>query len=201
MKIIIPATDEPITLEMARKQCKVDGEGSPPVHEDDDIINIFISASREWCEAYLGRRIAPTTVEIVFDEFPDDEITLESGPVLGVTGVYYLDEDGVEQTLDPATYRLDTSDAIAVLRLNTDQEWPATDDTTDAVRVQYTIGYSAAADSPQDAPLPKSIQVAMLLLIAHLYKNRENTVAQALTTIPFGVTTFLSPLKLRKGFA
>lgn len=201
MKIITPASSEPVTLEMARKQCKVDAEGSPPIHEDDDIIQLFISAAREWCEAYLGRAVAPTLVEISLDQFPDAEITLESGPVLGVAGVYYLDEDGAEQTLAPSVYSLDTTDQVAVLRLNTDEEWPATQDTTDAVRIQYTIGYSAAGDSPQDAPLPKSIQVAILLLIAHLYENRSNTVTQALTTIPFGVTTFLSPLKLRKGFA
>lgn len=201
MKIITPASSEPVTLEMARKQCKVDAEGSPPIHEDDDIIQLFISAAREWCEAYLGRAVAPTLVEISLDQFPDAEITLESGPVLGVAGVYYLDEDGAEQTLAPSVYSLDTTDQVAVLRLNTDEEWPATQDTTDAVRIQYTIGYSAAGDSPQDAPLPKSIQVAILLLIAHLYENRSNTVTQAMTTIPFGVTTFLSPLKLRKGFA
>lgn len=201
MKIITPATSEPVTLEMARKQCKVDAEGSPPTHEDDDIIELFISAAREWCEAYLGRAVAPTLVEITLDEFPAAELTLESGPVLGVEGVYYLDEDGAEQTLASSVYRLDTTEQVAVLRLNADEEWPATDDTTDTVRVRYTIGYSAAGDSPQDAPLPKSIQVAILLLIAHLYENRSNTVAQALTAIPFGVTTFLSPLKLRKGFA
>ena len=201
MKIIIPATSEPVTLEMARKQCKVDATGSPPTHEDDDIIELFISAAREWCEAYLGLTVAPTVVEITLDAFPDEELPLESGPVLGITSIYYFDEDGIEQLLDSSVYRLDTTDPIAVLRLNTDQEWPATDDTTDAVRVRYTIGYSAAGESPQDYPLPKSIQVAILLLIAHLYENRSNTVTQALTAIPYGVTTFLSPLKLRRGFA
>ena len=201
MKIITPPASEPITLEMARKQCKVDAEGSPPTHEDDDIIELFVSAAREWCEAYLGRAVAPTLVEISLDAFPDAEITLESGPVLGVSGLYYLDEDGIEQTLDPSVYRLDTTEPVAVLRLNTDESWPATENTTDAVRVQYTIGYSASGDSPQDAPLPKSIQVAILLLVAHLYENRSNTVVQALSNIPFGVTAFLSPLKLRKGFA
>lgn len=203
MKVITPAASEPISLAMARKQCKVDAEGSPPAHEDDDLIVVFTKAAREWCEGYLGVALAPALVETYLDAFPSAEITLEGGPVLAVEGVHYFDEDGVEQTLDPLTYRLDTTAAVAVLRLETDQEWPATEDTTDAVRVRYSIGYSLPDDSPQDAPLPALAKSAMLLLIRHLYDNRSQTVERNLQVIPFGVTSLLSmiPGKVRRGFA
>ena len=201
MRVITPATDEPVSLALARKQCKVDATGSPPAHEDDDLIQLFVSAAREWCEVYLGRIVAPTTVEITLDEFPSDEITLESGPVLGVVGITYLDEDSVSQTVDPLTYTLDTADPVAVIRLNTDEEWPTSDASANNIRVQYLVGYSIPGDSPQDAPLPQSIRAAILLVTAHLYRNRESTADKVLQEIPMGARFLLSPFMLRKRFA
>lgn len=216
MKIITPALTEPITLAMARKQCKVDAEGSPPTHEDDDLIQLFTSAAREWCEAYLGLIVAPTLVEIRLDEFPAQvtrvstsgvsstepgSITLESGPVLGIDSIAYVDPDSADLLVDNTLYALDTTGQVAVIRLNTDAAWPDTKNEANAVTVRYLVGYSTPGDSPQDAPLPKSIQTAILLIIAHLYRNREQTTAANLMTIPMGATAFLSPLKLRSGFA
>lgn len=201
MKIIVPATVEPITLAMARKQCKVDAEGSPPAHEDDDLLALFTTAAREWCEAYLGMTVAPAVVEIVRDAFPAGTLALESGPVLGVASVEYLDSTGALQTLSPLTYTLDTTKQVAVIRLVDGQAWPDAKVVSNAVAVRYVVGYSLPGDSPQDAPLPASVRVAMLLLIGHLYKNREDTIDANLANIPMGARALLSPIKLRRGFA
>lgn len=200
MKIITPAIVEPITLAMARKQCKVDAEGSPPTHEDDDLIALYLSASREWCEAYLGRLVAPTLVEIALSAFPT-RITLEQGPVLGVQSITYVNELGVNMVVDPGIYVLDTEGQIALIRLQPDEAWPNAKALPNSIRVRYVLGYSLPGDSPQDAPLPKAIQIAILLLLAHLYIHREATIDANLMTVPMGVTAFLSPLKLRSGFA
>jgi uncharacterized phiE125 gp8 family phage protein len=216
VKIITPAITEPITLAMARKQCKVDAEGSPPTHEDDDLIELFLSAAREWCEAYLGLIVAPSLVESAFDEFPADAtrissagiatteggtLTLETGPVLGIESIAYVDPDGNDMLVDSSTYTLDTTGQVAVIRLVSGEAWPDTGFVANAVHVRYVVGYSAPGDSPQDAPLPKSIQVAILLVLGHLYANRTETVERSLSTIPMGACAFLSPLKVRKGFA
>lgn len=227
MKIIIPATVEPITLAMARKQCKVDAEGSPPAHEDDDLIALYLSAAREWCEAYMGRIVAPTLVEIALDEFPKNfrtrpngwlpgqvfadftgvsllrstQIVLEQGPVLGVQSITYVNEFGMDMVVDPGIYMLDTEDQIAAIVLHSGASWPEAKALPNSIRVRYVLGYSLPGDSPQEAPLPKSIQIAILLLLAHLYRNREATIDANLMMVPMGVTAFLSPLKLRSGFA
>lgn len=205
MKIITQASIEPITLATARKQCKVDAElvGSPPelAHEDDELISLFITTAREWVEAYLGLRVAQTGVQIALDAF-DGSISLEEGPVLYVSSITYLDPDtGSELVVDSSIYELDTNDQIAVVKLRADQEWPDAKSGTNSIKVNYVIGYSAEGDSPQDAPLPKSIKTAILLLVAHLYKNREASTEKSLSEIPMGVTFFLSPIKLRRGFA
>lgn len=201
IKTITEPAAEPVSLEMARKQCKVDAEGSPPTHEDDDLLQLFTTAAREWCEAYTGRTIAQKTLELALDEFPDEDILLERGPVAGIVSITYIDGDGAEQTVDAANYTLDQYQQQTWVIPAADFAWPATLETVNAVKVRYVAGYTTDSDSPNDLPLPKSIQVAMLLVLAHLYKHRENTIAQNLGEIPMGARTFLSPLNLRKGFA
>lgn len=204
MRIVYPPTVEPISLAMARKQCKVDPEPgtSPPSHPDDELFEVYITAAREWVEASLGMKIAPTTVALDLDAFPAGDIVLESGPVLGVIDVSYIDSVGAMLQVDPLIYVLDTRTVPARLRLLADEVWP-NDVSADlgSITVSYQIGYSAAGESPQDAPLPRSIKLAMLLLISHLNMNREETVERALSNIPFGVQAFLRPIQERRGFA
>ena len=58
-KVIVDATSEPLTLAEARLQCRVDpiddldsdGNGT---HPDDDLIEMLITAAREYCEQFLG---------------------------------------------------------------------------------------------------------------------------------------------------
>lgn len=200
MKIIIPATVEPITLATARRQCRVDAEGSPAAHEDDELIALFLSAAREWCESYLGRIVAPTLVETAFNAFADT-MRLESGPVLAVDSILYTDVAGIEMLVNPLTYSFDNTDPIAVVRRVADATWPIPKAVPNVVRIRYSVGYATAMASPQDAPLPASIKVAILLILGHLYANRQNSVEKNLSTIPMGATAFLSPLKLRRGFA
>jgi len=204
VKIITPATTEPVSLVTARLQCKVDAEGSPPTHVDDPLLELFTTAAREWVEAYLGAIVAPTTVQTELDDFPSDDgdLTLESGPVLDVQSITYTDDNGDPQTVDEATYTLDTRTEPAVLRLLDGESWPTDVGTVNAgIKVNYVVGYSGDADSPMIAPLPKSIKVAILLILAHLYRNRENSTVVSLQTIPFGATALLGPLKRKMGFA
>ena len=220
MKIITPAIAEPISLETARKQCRVDAEGSPPAHEDDELIAIFLTAAREWAEDELGMTLAPAIVESSFDAFPSQvtstnsagqtittpgALVLESGPVLGIESIKYLDTDGFEATVDWTTYYLDTNDQVPVVRLffgdPDDDPWPTSNGAANNVKVRYSVGYSLPGDSPQDAALPARVKAAILLVLGHLYQNRSNTVEKNLSEIPLGAAALLSPLKLRKGFA
>lgn len=201
IKTITEPAVEPVSLEAARKQCKVDAEGSPPTHEDDDLIQAFTTAAREWCEGYTGRSIAQKTLELALDEFPADDILIERGPVAGIESITYIDEDGAEQTVDPVNYTIDQYQERTWAIPAIDFTWPSTLEAVNAVKVRYAAGYTTEADSPNDMPIPQSMRVAILLLLAHLYENRSNTTANAMTSIPFGVTAFLSPFKLRNGFA
>ena len=148
MKVIAAPTVEPITLAQARKQCKVDAEGTPPVHEDDDLLMMFAGAAREWCEHFTGIAIAPTGVQIDLPSF-GASIRLQSGPVIAVTSITYLDSEFVRQTVDPAIYFVDSDGPISTIRLKRGQSWPQAASERGSIRVQYTIGFGAAPEVPQ----------------------------------------------------
>ncbi len=198
---VITVPVEPVSLDLARLQCKIDADGDPPSHPDDPLLTIYIGAAREWAESMLGYRVGQVVVETVLSAFPAASIELESGPVLSVASVKYLDEAGVEQTLSDTAYVLDRSVAPALLRLATGQSWPATQAATNAVVIRYTLGYSAVGDDPQVLPLPNGILAAMLLVIAHRYRNREDSTVEQMQSIPLGAAAQLYPIKSRFGFA
>jgi uncharacterized phiE125 gp8 family phage protein len=110
--------------------------------------------------------------------------------VRGIVSVNYTDSDGDEATLAGDQYRLSTSSSMAVLRPAYGVSWPSTRCEPDAVRVQYTAGYSADESPPQAVPEP--IRQAMHLCIAHFYANREAVDVNTLMELPLGVRALLT---------
>lgn len=110
----------------------------------------------------------------------------------------------IEVTMDAADYALDTYAAPARLNLATGASWPTSNGTVNSVKIRYVTGYTIPGDSPQVHVLPKLALSAMLLMLGHLYANREATaVDKALVEIPFGVSSLLGlvPGRERIGFA
>ena len=220
MNKLPPPAIEPISLAEARLQCKVDPEGSPPTHPDDDLLSLFISAAREWAEEYTGTAIGARVQELALTIFPGtgnqsttaatgtatlaakaSAITLPEWPVLGIASIAYINAAGSELLVPPADYLLDTSATPRRIILADGAAWPSAKDVVNGFRVRYVIGYSAPGESPQDSPLPRAIKVALLLMLAHLYRNREASSVVALQTIPLGATALLDTQRIRLGFA
>lgn len=225
---------EPITLEEARAQCRVDLLGSPPESDDDFWLeNIGIPGARVYAENYKGAAYAPRTMELVTNKFPSGAINLPFGPVQSITSVKYDDQviadaaydaaytaaydaeflisadvdlataagiaagdiafaAALEQTMDPTTYSLNVFTQPPTMILNYGETWPTARDFTNSVRITYVTGYSLPEDSPQVHILPQSARIAMLMMLAHLYENREAVnVGGVVTTMPLGVHAYL----------
>lgn len=195
---------EPVTLAEARLHLRVDAYGSPAEHPDDQLIMLQLKAARQWCEQYLGFSLAQQTIEAALDAFVDP-IPLPVGPVQEVDWIRYLDEDGIEQILDPAIYTVDPYQNV--IRLATDAEWPDTKVVRYAVKVQYLTGQSLPGESPQGNQISYQVIAAIKLMLAHLYEHREGVAAgDAGTTlaheVPLGITALLDFAgRSRKGFA
>ncbi len=70
------------------------------------------------------------------------------------------------------------------------------------MKVRYRSGYQSEEDPDSDAPpLPRSLRAAILLVLGHLYENREDSVEKALASIPNGAEALMRPLRVRLGMA
>lgn len=214
LKIITPPTSEQITLEQARLHLRIDAYNSPPEHADDQWILDNIPSAREWCEDFTGRALAPQTLELAIGRFPGTldgygtllspgpTIQLPMSPVTGITSLTYLDSAGVTQTIAASNYALDSYSQPPRLYGAYGTSWPSTQSIQNAVVVRYTAGYSIPGDSPQDFPLPASIRSAMLLVLGHLYENRENSADVKMEEIPLGAQSLLGGRnRVELGFA
>ncbi len=138
---------EPVTAAEVKTAARIDGA------EFDSQISMLITAFRLQAEHQQGRRFITQTVELVLDEFPSDgDVDLMLPNVKSITSVKYFDNDGVQQTLDPAAYALDSDSAPGWLLVV--DSWPSTKDAANAVRIRYVVGYGdAAADVPSNTRL------------------------------------------------
>lgn len=118
--------------------------------DDDDILSKIWGAITEFEDptlGWLGTSVLAREIELSLPCFPT-AICLPCGPVLETDDyplvVKYDDEDGVEQTLPGATYRvLDPETACLRIVLQSGQSWPATISGDASVRVTYWAGYDA----------------------------------------------------------
>lgn len=198
-QITAPALD-PITLAEAKAHLRVNDSDS------DSLIGIFIKAATqnvEGPEGFLGRALVTQTWELVIDEFPDSEIKIPLPPLQEIVSIKYDDAAGVEQTVDPAGYYVDSASEPGWV-VPVTSGWPATIDAINAVRIRFTCGYAPTADSPPDmvANVPYSIKAAILLAIGSLYANRETVViGVTAVSLPWGAEQLLRPHRVQLGMA
>ena len=156
----------PVVLADVRMHSRIDDDDTG----QDDLIEVWIDGAVEAAESYTGRSLMTQTWRATSDRFPvcGAEIELRHGPVQSVTSITYLAADGTTQTLDPATYVLETSGAVARVAPTYGSAWPATRPQLAAVKVLYVAGYG---DDPED--VPKSIRQWLLVRVGTQYEHRE----------------------------
>lgn len=190
---------EPLTLADARLQCRLDAEGSPPSHPDDDLLTAFVAVAREQVERFTGRALRWQRLRLALDDF-DDVIALPFSPVVEVESVSYVDASGSTVLMDAADYRLDTRTVPARLAPAIGTTWPDVADTPGAVEIVYTAGHPTGV-SPDPEPAPRSLLHAMRLMLTHWYEHRSDVEATQHYEIPMGSRALMTPYQIRRGFA
>lgn len=187
--VITPPAQMPVSLEEAKLHLRVDFD------DDDELITALIGAATKHLDGpdgWLGRALITQTLEYRADEFCE-VIRLPYPPLQSVTSVKYLDNDGVTQTLSTGVYRTIGGGASATSIVQVyGQSWPSIRYTDEAVQIRYVAGYG---DDPEDIPEP--IRQALLLMIGHLYENREAVLVGANAMItPMAVDALASTYRI-----
>ena len=166
--LITPPAVEPITVADAKLWLKVDNEA------DDALIEVLISAAREYCEHYCNRAFIRQTRKDIYS--PSQTIIhIDAGLNTVIDGVYI---DDVAATAGDDYKVQTTTGGGAMITLLTVAE--------NSIEVVYTSGESNATT------VPKAVKQAMQLIITDWYENRADNVRR----YPTAATNLLNTQRL-----
>lgn len=204
IKVITPPNEEPITLDDMKSYLRVDDDN------DNMLISSLITAAREYCEGFQNRAYFSQTIELTMDHFPGQRhmrfeefpfiafgngdrnrhhhkvIKLPMPPLQSVLSITYTDDSGATTTLDSSSYVVDADSEPGRLAPASGKDWPNVKlQPINGVRVRYIAGFENVG------LIPKSINQAIMMLVAHWYENRSpvGTVGEE---IAFAIKAILS---------
>ena len=191
LKQTVPPAAEPLTTAEAKLHLRVDSG------TEDLLIGALIETSRRMAEAYTSRQFITATYTLKINDFPGSygTIPLPRTPLGSVSSIAYVDVNGDTQTLSTDYYESISDDVSACVVLKPGKSWPQVQsDKYHAVTVTFTAGYGSAGSD-----VPESARSAMLLLIGHLYENRESVITGTISTqLPLGATALLDTVSARE---
>lgn len=195
-KLITPPAVEPVSLAEAKQHARIE------YPDDDALVAGLITAARLVCETELRRAFISQTWETYLDYWPWpgqspgtgamgfyrgsyipqiqgypytpwSTIQIDNPNLISVTSISYIDVDGTVQTLDPSKYQVELG-APGRIHPAYGTTWPPIRCMPGAITVNYLAGYGTAATD-----VPPCIAVAIKMMVAELYENREMTAVQA----------------------
>ncbi len=177
LQLVTPPAEEPVSLAEAKLHLRVDFD------EDDALILALISAARQAAETLTGRQFITSRWRLVLDRFagpngrdcwPEESFSLLSHalllfkcPVQAVISIRYLDMAGLQQTLEPSLYTVDTACEPARITPVFGETWPVSLPQIGSVSVTFDAGYGGAS------AVPEGIKSWIKLRVGSLYAHRE----------------------------
>lgn len=189
LTLITGPENTPVTLEEAKAWCRIDHT------DDDDLIQALLEAATAHLDGKNGtlhRCLEPQTWELAYDDFPDPNcngdafIEIPLPPLIEIVSIKYDDADGVEQTIDPANYSVDTKSVPGWVVPVSTFTWPTPLDAINAVRVRFRAGYEEVDSGISGVPTP--IKTAIKVMVVDWYENRESVANQNVSKIDIPAT-------------
>lgn len=179
--IAVTAADEPVSLEEAKQNMKIEDDNS-----EDLLISSFIRSARAFVESESGYVFVQRQFVETFDAWPDGFIRLDRRPFVSLDEFEYYDSAFQVQPY---------LDAFVVPNRAPVQVYPTPGTTSFPVlptggvgTVRYTAGFP---EGSQDERVELARQ-AILLLVGHWYANREAGTERVTEEIPFGVNSLIN---------
>lgn len=161
------------------------------VDDEDSYLDTLIPAARQHTEEYLSRALITQTWALYLDRFAWPYVELPRPPLQSVGSVKYVDDDGITQTVAASEYTVDTDSEPGRVFESYDGEWPSHRTVEKAVTITYDAGYGANASD-----VPQTIRHAILLLVGHMYENREASSPLTIKTVPMAYDSLLAPYRI-----
>ncbi len=154
--------------------------------EEDDLLEDYISAAREFLETQTKQVFCESSFEIFLNEWPlNGRVEFPISPIISIVSFEYIDANSAYVAIDPTSYFEALYDAPPYLIYGS-AGWPSVNCRPGAIRLEVRAGY-ASAGSPSDAiRVPHMAKQAIKMLVGHWYENRE-TVATTPGVIPASV--------------
>jgi len=162
---------------------------------DDTYVTALITAATAAIENMTSNRFVSQTWTAYLDAFPADSfIILPFGKVVSVTSVKYTDYAATVTTWDSVNYLVDTFSSPGKIDLAYGISWPSgvTLRPVNGVAIEWVTGYSA---------VPAEIKQSILLMISHLYENREPVLASnygsvSVAEIPLAIDALIADYRM-----
>lgn len=186
--LLVPPVIEPLDLEEVKKQRRFSTTTL------DTRFDAWIASARQQFEQLTGLQLITATRVFLMERFPvQPSIRFWRAPVQSVESVTYLDDSGVEQTLDPTTYEVYppyvSKEAVTPggVQLVASASWPTSLDRPSAVRITYKAGFGDAA-----VDVPELIKdYALMQYIGDFHRFTENQSEAEVYELPIGAKMVL----------
>ncbi|WP_282076311.1 head-tail connector protein [Epibacterium ulvae] len=182
LKAVVTAPDElPIDLSFIQSHAVVDSG------VDEDLLQFLTGAAvarLDGMNGLLGRAIMPQDVVQAFPR-ADLYLRLQYGPAFALNSVSYFDREN--SVVEISNARIFEDDAGSFVQLDS---LPNAAPRIDAVTVSYRAGWQSAALVPND------VKLAIAMMVATWYHNREDMTSQAFShQVPGGVRDLIAPYR------
>lgn len=150
-------------------------------------VEMLIAAATEVVEGQTRRSLGTQTLLYTADSFPCSRvITLEKPPLVSVTHVKYIDDNGSLQTLNSTLYTVDIKSLKGRICLNEGNTWPVVGSFPNAVQVTYVAGAASNA-------VPADLKLLILFLVEHWYLHRSPVpIVGGTAEVPYSLTMMLN---------
>ena len=183
---LVPPASEPVTRDEAKAHLRVTDTA------EDALIDRLIAVARQAAEAHTQRAFLAQTFRLVRDKWPNALcLSLPRPPLIAVDAARLYDADGIASVWDAASYSVDVRWTPGRLCLKSGATWPAPGRRQGGIEIDFQAGYGANASD-----VPAALRQAVLMLVAHLYENREAIAGETAFEIPAGAAALLAPYRV-----
>ena len=185
LKVVTAAASNPIAQSEAKDHLRV------TTSDEDTYISNLITAATQMAQNYTNSYFINTTLRMHLSYFPDKEIRLYGGRINSLSSVKYYNDSNALTIWSADNYNVNLDAEPCLVYYGDDSNTPEVYDRTDAVQINYVSGYGSSSSD-----VPMSIRQAILMIIGHLFENRQDVVFGNPSLMPKASEWLLEPYRI-----